>query len=173
MKSIYLVILGITMACSLQAQDWQNRRMGAVFVTVNGNKNLQVAIDGKVYSLPSAVSKINAINGLVAGMHELTITGTGDNNRRANNITTQFNLRRNYDMHINVNADGSLELIEKKKGWATTNNTPMSSTDFNNLMRNVRSQRTVDSRNAYLSTTFNTSGNYFTSRCWDVLFCKG
>jgi hypothetical protein len=166
MKSIFLVILSITMACSLQAQQWANQRMGAVYVTVNGNKNLQVSIDGTVYNLSntsSTVSKINAINGLVAGMHDLTITGTGNNSRRANNVITQFNLRRNFDMYINVNADGSLELIEKRKGYAATNNTPMSSTNFNNLMRNLRLQNTVDSRNRYLSTTFNTPNTYFTS----------
>ena len=145
------------MACSLQAQDWQNRRMGSVYITINGNKNLQLAIDGKVYSSPNysgTVNKISAINGLVAGMHDLTLTETENTSRRGNNnVITQFNLRRNFDMYINVTADGGLELIEKRKGFGTTTNTPMSSTNFNNLMRDVRLQRTVDSRNAYLSTT--------------------
>jgi hypothetical protein len=166
MKSVFLVLASITMACSLQAQQRQNQIMASVYVTVNGNKNLQVAIDGTVYSLPNSggmESKINTVNGLVAGMHSLTLTGPGNNNRRVNNVSTQFNLRRNFDMHINVNADGGLELIEKRKGWTTNANTPMSSTNFNNLMRNLRSQRTVESRNAYLSTTFNTPNNYFTS----------
>ena len=166
MKSIFIVLLSITMACGVQAQQWANQRMGSVYVTINGNKNLQVAIDGKVYSLPNTsgtVSKINAINGLVAGMHDLTLTGTENNSRRTNNVITQFNLRRNFDMHINVNTDGSLELIEKRKGFAATTNTPMSSTNFNNLMRDLRLQRTVASKNTYLSTTFNTPNNYFTS----------
>jgi hypothetical protein len=166
MKSISLVILSITMAFGLQAQQWANQRMGAVYVTANGNKNLQVSIDGTPYNFTSSsttTSKTNAINGLVAGMHDLTITGTGNNSRRANNITTQFNLRRNFDMHINVNADGSLELIEKRKGYGATTRTPMSTTNFNNLMRNVRSQNTVERRNAYLLSTFNSPNNYFTS----------
>lgn len=166
MKSIILVLVSITMFCSVQAQVRQNQRMGTVYVTVNGNKNLQVSIDGTVSSLPNSsgtVNKSNAITGLVEGMHDLTITGTENNSRRTNNIITQFNLRRNFDMYINVNADGSLELMEKRKGSAATTNTPMSSADFNKLMANLRSQRSVDTRNAYLSTTFNTANTYFTS----------
>jgi len=164
MKNIVLILLSITFACHAEAQQRQNQRMGAVYVTVNGNKNLQVAIDGNIYSLTSSsstVSKIPVISNLEAGMHGLTVTGTANNNRRADNITTQFNLRRNFDMYINLNADGSLELIEKSK--AASRNTPMTNTNFNTLMRNLRLQNTTQGRNAFLANTFNTANTYFTS----------
>ncbi|HEX2684125.1 MAG TPA: DUF4476 domain-containing protein [Ferruginibacter sp.] len=166
MKRILLAILSITLAAGVHAQQWQNQRMGSVYITANGNKNLQVSIDGTNYNLSttsSTVSKTNAITGLVAGMHELKISGTGNNTRRVNNVTTQFNLRRNFDMNINVNADGSIELIEKRKGYGASDRSPMSSTNFNRLMQDVRAQRTVESRNAYLSSTFNSPNNYFTT----------
>lgn len=93
--------------------------MSTVYVSVSGNKNLQVAIDGSVYSVNNnngTVNKINTpINSLAAGMHSLSFTRSANNNRKAGEITTQFNLRRNYDMYINVTANDSLELIEKRR----------------------------------------------------------
>ena len=97
-------------------------------------------------------------------MHSITFTRTGtSNNRTADNMTTQFNLRLNFDMYINVNANGSLELIEKRKGATANSNTPMSNTQFNTLIRNLRAQTNTQSRNAYLNRTFNTPNSYFTS----------
>src|SRR5687768_8538227 len=119
MKNIFLLLSGIMITCSIHAQNSQSQRTGAVYITVNGNKNLQVAIDGDIKTFistasTSTVNKTAPITNLEAGRHALTFTGTGAN-RMAENMTTEFNLRRNFDMYINVNADGSLELIEKRK----------------------------------------------------------
>jgi hypothetical protein len=153
------------MACTMQAQQRQNQRMGSVYITATGNKNLQVTIDGNVYNLTSngTTSKLNApITNLSTGMHSLAFT-RANNNRRANDISTQFNLRRNFDMYINVTSTGALELVEKRKGAVATSNTPMSSADFNIVMRDLRLQRTTQSRNAYLTTTFNKNNTYFST----------
>lgn len=120
MKNIFLILSGIIITCCVQAQNRQSQKMSAVYITVNGDKNLQVAIDGDVQTFisntSSTVSKTAPITNLEAGMHSITFTRTGtNNNRMADNMTTQFNLRRNFDMYINVNANGSLELIEKRK----------------------------------------------------------
>jgi len=168
MKNIFLILSGIIITCSIQAQNnRQSQRVGAVYITVNGDKNLQVAIDGNVQTFTSSantsnVSKTAPITNLEAGMHSITFTGT-NNNRTADNMTTQFNLRRNFDMYINVNANGSLELIEKRKGATANSNTPMSNTQFNTLTRNLRAQTNTQNRNAYLNRTFNTPNTYFTS----------
>ena len=169
MKNIFLLLSGIIITCSIQAQNRQSQRVGAVYITVNGDKNLQVAIDGNVQTFISGVSTGNVnktapITNLEAGMHSITFTRTEtSNNRTADNMTTQFNLRRNFDMYINVNENGSLELIEKRKGATANSNTPMSNTEFNTLIRNLRAQTNTQSRNAYLNRTFNTPNSYFTS----------
>ncbi len=169
MKNIFLLLSGIIITCSIQAQNPQSQRVGAVYITVNGDKNLQVAIDGNVQTFSNSsstgsVSKTSPITNLEAGMHSITFTRTGtSNNRTADNMTTQFNLRRNFDMYINVNENGSLELIEKRKNTTSNSNTPMSNTQFNTLTRNLRAQTSTQSRNAYLKRTFNTPNTYFTS----------
>lgn len=163
MKNIFLLLSGVIITCSIQAQSSQWQRTGAVYITVNGNKNLQVAIDGEVKTFvsntsTSTVNKTAPITNLEAGMHTITFTVTGaNNNRTAENMTTEFNLRRNFDMHINVNADGSLELIEKRKAGA--NNT----SQFNTVLRNLKAQATAQSKNVYLNSVFSTPDTYFTS----------
>lgn len=162
MKNIFLLLSGIMITCSLQAQNSLSQRIGAVYITVNGNKNLQVAIDGEVKTFistasTSTVNKTAPITNLEAGRHTLTFTGTGAN-RMAENMTTEFNLRRNFDMYINVNADGSLELIEKRKTGAGN-----STAQFNTVLRNLKAQATAQSKNVYLNSVFNTPNTYFTS----------
>lgn len=167
MKKIFLALFSLTLAYYMQAQLRQNQRTSSVYVTVSGNKNLQVTIDGTPYTLSSngTSSKSNPITSLAAGMHSLTITkpANNNNNRRSNDVTTQFNLRRNFDMHINVTSNGALELIEKRKGASVTANTPMSTADFNIVLRDLRAQRTTQTRNSFLTTKFNTPNTYFTT----------
>lgn len=147
---------------SIQAQNNQSQRIGAVYITVNGNRNLQVAIDGDVKTFltntsTSTVYKTSPITNLEAGRHTLTFTVTG-NNRMVENMTTEFNLRRNFDMYINVNADGSLELIEKRKVGSGNN-----VAQFNTVLRNLKAQTSNQSRNTYLNSVFSTPNTYFTS----------
>ena len=147
---------------SIQAQNNQSQRIGAVYITVNGNRNLQVAIDGDVKTFLTNTStstdyKTSPITNLEAGRHTLTFTVTG-NNRMVENMTTEFNLRRNFDMYINVNADGSLELIEKRKVGSGNN-----VAQFNTVLRNLKAQTSNQSRNTYLNSVFSTPNTYFTS----------
>lgn len=157
MKNLFLVCLALSLAGSVQSQR-QSQRTPAVYVTITGNKDYQVAIDGTTYNLNnvnSTVSKTNTpINTLSPGMHTLTLTRTANNNRRAGNYTTQFNLRRNFDMYINLNANGSVELIEKRNNGTATSRTPMSNNEFSTLTRNLRLQRTAAEKNTLLTNTF-------------------
>jgi hypothetical protein len=168
MKNIFFLLAGITIAGSAQGQSSQTQRVGVVYITINGNKNLQAAIDGNVVTFTSAtgtstVNKSAPISSLEAGMHTLTFTRTGAvNNRLFENMSTEFNLRRNFDLHINLNADGSLELIEKRK-VGTGSSGGMNNGQFNILLRNLKAQTTTSGRNNYLNNTFNTANTYFTS----------
>jgi len=169
MKNIFLLLSGIIITCSIQGQNTQVQRAAVLYITVNGNKNLQVAIDGDIVTFAgttgtSTVKKSAPITNLEPGMHTLTFTKTGAiNSRLFENITTEFNLRRNFDLHVNLNADGSLELIEKRKVGTGSSSTGMNNGQFNILLRNLKAQTTAQGRSNYLNNVFNTTETYFTS----------
>jgi len=169
--SIFLVVLSATL--SVPAQQTlpvqRQRNMNAVTITVNGNKNLQITVDGKDYLLNTNIANDTkttiAISDLETGQHTFQVTRTGQNGNRSENISTIFNLRRRYDMLINVNANGSLELIEKLRFWNYGNNQnqAMNSADFTRLLSNVRYQRTSSGKRSVITNAFNTPNNYFSS----------
>jgi Domain of unknown function (DUF4476) len=169
MKKLSVIVLGLFTVCQVFAQRTQ--RTSTVYINLFGNRNAQVAIDGTNYNLSSTTTTkaTTTLSNLVPGMHSLTVTRTGNNNanNNRNNISTEFNLRRNFDMTININANGSLELIETRRGAGqTTGNTraAMTASDFYTLSRNVRAQRTTDARYNYLVTTFNNTNTYLSSQ---------
>lgn len=173
MKKLSIILFSLFTLSTVFAQQRVGQRMNTVNINVYGNKNTQVAIDGNVYNLTNASSTVSKaiLSNLVVGMHTLTLTRTNNNNnnRRANDVTTQFNLRRNFDMTINVNANGSLELIETRKGGGTatvpgTSRTAMSDVDYNTLSRSLRTQTTTPGRYIFLTNTFSNTNYYFTSR---------
>ncbi len=175
MKRLSLILFSLFSLFTLStvfAQQRQTQRVSMVNIHLFGNKNVQVAVDGTSYNLNRGTTgKASvAVNNLAVGMHTLTLTKTNNNNNRANNndnnnVTTQFNLRRNFDMTININANGSLELIETRNAVVTgTNRTAMSNADYYNLTRSLRVQTTTQGRYTFLTNTFSNTSNYFTSR---------
>lgn len=169
MKKLSIILLGLCTACQVFAQ--RSQRNISVFINLYGNRNAQVAVDGTNYNLSSTTNSraTTTLSNLVPGMHSLSVirNGNSNNNNSRNNVTTEFNLRRNFDMTININANGSLELIETRRGAGQTTGTtrsPMTASDFYTLSRNVRAQRTADARYNYLTTTFNNSNTYLSSQ---------
>jgi hypothetical protein len=169
MKKLPIILLCFFTTCQVFAQRVQRSSM--VYINLFGNRSAQVAIDGTNYNLSSSATTkaTTTLSNLMPGMHSLAVTRSGNNNANnaRNNITTEFNLRRNFDMTININANGSLELIETRRGAGQTTGTvrtPMSASDFYTLSRNVRAQRTTDARYNYLATTFNNTNTYLSSQ---------
>ncbi|MBK9570123.1 MAG: DUF4476 domain-containing protein [Chitinophagaceae bacterium] len=161
--SVYLIILFT--ALSVQAQ--QPVSSSAVTISVYGNKNLRVSVDGKEYNLFNTIisgSKSTlTINNLEMGQHTLLFTRTDQPSNRTGRISTTFNLRYKFDMLIKLNGNGSLELIETLKPRMVDNPVPMSAADFTILLRNVRNQRSVTARRTIIANAFNVTNNYFTS----------
>lgn len=174
MKRFSTILFSLFTLTTVFAQQRQAQRVSMVNINLFGNKNVQVAVDGTNYNLNSGTaSKATvALNNLTVGMHTLTLTKTNNNNRANNNennyVTTQFNLRRNFNMTININANGSLELIETRKaaGQETGQGSRRAMTDaeYNNLTRSLRAQPTTQGRYSLLTSTFNNTNNYFTTR---------
>ncbi len=164
MKRVYIFFVSLLTTLSVLAQ-YNNK--SAVTITVNGNKNLQISVDGIDYDLYNNVAigdktTIN-IGDMESGQHTLQVIRTGQNNKRSEKISTIFNLRRRFDMLINVNANGSLELMEKMKFRNYGNKPAMSNADFTNLLNNVKYQRTTSGKRIVITNAFNNTNNYFSS----------
>ena len=165
MKQVSIFLISFFTALSVHAHREINA--SAVTITVNGNKNLQISVDGRAYSLSNNTGAGNkttiAVNNLEMGQHRLQVTRTRSNLNRSDRISTVFNLRSGYDMLIKVNGNGSLELIETMKYGSSGNQPPMSNTNFNTLLNNVKKSQSASSRRSLITNAFNNTNNYFTS----------
>ncbi|MBK8496464.1 MAG: DUF4476 domain-containing protein [Chitinophagaceae bacterium] len=143
MKQLSAIVIFLFTALTIYAQQYSND----VTITVNGSKNLQIAVDGRNYDLTNSTLKGEktsiAINNLVVGQHSLHRPG--------------------YDMLVRVNKNGSLGLIETKRTGVNANMPPMNTAEFNNLLAQVRNQRSPAGRKSVISDAFSNTQNYFTS----------
>lgn len=162
----YLLVLFLNMMLVLTAvaqQDFSN-----VTITVNGNTGLQLRIDDKEYtgnnnSSSSAVTIIE-IRNLSSSQHSLQITRAVNYSKRQDKILSSFFLRRGFDMLIELNEDGSLELVESKKEGSVYNyEPPMSDALFTTLLNNVKSLPSTMRRRTRISNAFSDGDNYFTA----------
>jgi len=150
---------------SAQGNMRVTNKTSIVSLTVNGSENLHVIVDSKesaLYNNRVADKTSITYNNLEMGQHTLLVTRSAQNSNQQERISTIFNLRPSYDMLINVTDNGSLELIETRKSNWTSTHSAMSNTDFNNLLRNVRSQRFANARSSQIENAFS-STNYFTA----------
>jgi hypothetical protein len=163
MKHVSIFFISFLTALSIHAQQ----NTSVVTITVNGNKNVQISVDAKEYNPNGSNAAGNkttiALNSVNIGQHTLQVTRTDQNTNRPDRISTTFNLRRGYDMLINLNGNGSLELIETKKTGFSDNRVSMSDADYNKLLNNVRSQRSTSGRRSSIANAFENAGNYFTT----------
>jgi Domain of unknown function (DUF4476) len=160
-----LAILFLTnVITSLSVYAQQN--ISAVTMEINGNRNLQVLVDGKVFNLTNSSTTGTktgiSFNNLGLGQHTIQVIRTEVIPGVKETIPVLFNLRYGFDMLIIVNENGSLELTETKKTMVYEN-PPMNNTDFNNLLKNVRAQATVNGRRSVIANAFNNTNNYFTT----------
>ncbi len=165
MKQVAIYLISFLTALSVHAE--QNIAGSNVTITVNSNTNLQVYIDSKDYNFVNAATNdIKAtitINNLETGQHSLLFVLTNPNKSGSTRINTIFNLRYGYDMNIKLNGNGSLELIETRKIANSANHLPMNNSDFNYLLRNVRSQRSTNGKRTVIVSALNVNNNYFTT----------
>lgn len=159
MKQFFLFFISILMALAVFAQ--QNTT-----IAVTGTQNLKLSIDGKAYNLVNGNATGNRttvlLNNLKAGQHSLLISRTDAYNNQAEKISPVFNLRKGYNMLVNVNANGSLELIETKV-TEIENRSPMSNAAFTILLKNVKSQQSPNGRRSVIANSLNNTDNYFTA----------
>lgn len=161
MKQLFLFIISISTALAAFAQN-----AGTTIIAVTGTQNLELSIDGKVYNLVNSNITDNkttvVLDNLKPGQHSAVIRRTDAYSNQVEKVYPVFNLRKGYNMLVNVNANGSLELIETK---TTTNESrsPMSNTAFTVLLKNVKSQQSPNGRRSLIANSLNNTDNYFTA----------
>lgn len=167
MKPLSIFIISCLTAASAFAQS-----NIIVTVTLNGNVNKEVLIDGNPY-YPTNYSNTSSnnqnmitVNNLAAGQHTLQVVRS-NNNRRNVGTERVFNLRSGYDLDIVVNGNGTVQLTEKRiRGNRPTNpntGTAMNNYNFNILVRDVTNITTNLGRVSAVNTAFLNTGNYFTT----------
>ncbi|MFI5128366.1 MAG: DUF4476 domain-containing protein [Chitinophagales bacterium] len=178
MKKILVFLVSCVTTLSVLAQYYS---ASTVTITVNGNKNRQVLVDGKNYSATEPVINDNSvitgnppvsitITDLQTGQHKLELVrvNQNQNNNRNNRTNTKtFNTRAGYDMQIIVNNDGSVQLKEvKQKRNRNANNqyrTPMTDASFTALLKTVQKEWRTSTRTTLVTNAFANTSNYFTT----------
>jgi hypothetical protein len=162
MKQLFLFIISISTVLAAFAQQ----SAGTTIIAVTGTRNLELSIDGKVYNLVnSSITNDKTtvvLDNLKAGQHSAVIRRTNSYSDQVEKVSPVFNLRKGYNMLVNVNANGSLELIETKAA-TTESRLPMSNTAFTVLLKNVKSQQSPNGRRSLIANSLNNTDNYFTA----------
>ena len=161
MKKVAFFVIGLVIALGLYAQEKKT-----VSFSITGNKNLKLAMDGKVQALTNSQvandnTKIVFLN-IQTGQHSFQVDRTDPYTAKPEKISSFFNFRTGFDLLVKVNFDGSLELIETKRAVVVAP-TPMSNYNFTVLLNNVKRQKTSTARKNLLTDAFNKPTNHFTS----------
>jgi hypothetical protein len=143
---------------------------GTVKITLNGNKNFMVTIDGRSYT-PNTTSggkKEILITDLQNGHHTIEIYKP--NNRGVNKsiYSSSFTLDQNEMMNIVVNNNGGVRIEESTSNeayggaYGNTYRSPISDAGYNQLFRTISNKRGQAARLTAAREVFNNSSNYFT-----------
>ena len=174
MKTFLIALIGSIFSLSAIAQT--------VTVTVMGNRNKQLSIDGTMYTIEPTTSNSRTpivITGLALGQHNIeVVNGNPSDNISDENISQSFRLRTGYDLAITIRNNGAVQLRESKaKATAVSNHpaqykAPMSSTTFNTLLNNVKRQTKQSTKNTLVNNALAATSNYFTTSQVDQLISQ-
>ncbi|MBC7948958.1 MAG: DUF4476 domain-containing protein [Chitinophagaceae bacterium] len=154
MKALFSVL---AMAISLVAIS-----QSTVTIKTEGNRNKQVIVDNKTYTIPTATSTSTTttqsvvITDLLPGQHSLSVVRTNQTTSR-NSAKSTFNLRDGYDLTLTVSNNGSVSTSETRNSRRGGNAGQLSTKNFNTLYTNTKNKTGASARSAYLEAEFNTS----------------
>ncbi len=172
MKWIMILLLGFSNFFSATSQ--------VVTVTVNGNRNLQVIINQRIFDIDNNTtnnqSKTFTINNLQPGEHSLQLIRINDSNvndddmvdrnnlPRTRNVST-FQVKQGFDVSIVIAPNGLVQVKEKQIA-GTTSDTRMAVTDaaFNTILQDVEYHWRNTRKITAAQTAFTNNNNYFTAQ---------
>lgn len=153
-----MLLVSCLMITSIFAQT-----VSTLTITVKGNNNDAVIIDGKEYVVTSDYNTNTntpiVVSSLQAGQHTLQLRRRDE----VNIASIPFTIRTGYDLQITITANGSIQQRETK--WRADNNTatPMSDADFTVLYNSIRSQWRTANKVRLASDAFANTSYYFTT----------
>ena len=148
---------------------------GNVTITINGNQNMHVHIDGKTYTLANfkkngANSKSMLITNLANGQHTIKVFRATTANRRSTEVySSTFTLRSEYDMKITVNGNnGRVKMAEvlingQTNTQGNSSQKEMSASTFNQLYQTISRKWSEDTKYAEANKTFTSTTNKFST----------
>jgi hypothetical protein len=166
MKTLMTLLISSLIATAAGAQVTQN----SVTLNIRGNQAREITIDGRSYTPPTSynneISSI-VISDLQPGQHTLKVLRTENNyNNKDRNVNSSFTLRTGYDLTININANGGLQMTEKfngNRGTGQYSTSAMSNYSFGNLYRSIQKLRGNGSRANAITNALSYNNNAFTS----------
>jgi CTP:phosphocholine cytidylyltransferase-like protein len=147
---------------------------GTVRVTINGNKDFVVKIDGRIYTPnTTGTSKQIVITDLQNGRHRLQILRPVRNGSTREIYSSNFNLNANESLDITVNGNGRVHMEETTDNLAygdngynypnNPNRSPMTESSFNQLYRYINNQYGQSAKMTSAREVFNNSNNYMST----------
>jgi hypothetical protein len=158
MKTFILSLLGWFATLAVAAQT------NTVTVTVNGNRNTAVIVDGRTYSVndystTQGNKRTVTITDLLPGQHTIALARL--NNSSASQ--SSFYLRSGYNMNINIRNNGGIRLSETRMSTTAYGRNPMTENDFDVLLTNIQRQRRAASRTTAVTDAINNGSYYFST----------
>lgn len=154
MKTLFSVLSTFLLSFSVFAQSTQP----TVTINTTGNRNKQVIIDGKNYSITNLTANDDqdiVITDLSIGQHSLDVVRSNINSNRTTSTKTTFTVRDGYDLAITIGASGAVSSAEKRIArWGNNNNNnnQLSTNAYNKLYSQVIAKTTATSRATLLET---------------------
>jgi hypothetical protein len=151
MKTLFTLLLTGLTALSAFAADVTGR----ITVSLNGNKDYQVLIDGRNYYTNNDRIFLNDVR---AGQHTIEVLKIRNNNSRngRNNVkpvySGSFTVHQQYDMNITIDRNGRVQFNETKS------RSNRNDRDWNNKRRDERYNDRYDDRNN--NGGWNNNNNY-------------
>lgn len=116
MRFCFTLMAILALVLNVSAQRNRNQ----VNLTIVGNKDLRLMVDGRDQLLANTVVTGNSSSGNLErinnGQHTLQVSRTNLNTNRIEQVSTSFVIRRGYDLDITVTGNGCIEMIESRGG---------------------------------------------------------
>jgi hypothetical protein len=154
MKKISCIVMAAFFAASAYSQSLR--------VSFNGNRDFQLMVDGKTYNSTSYSDNDVVLNNL-SGKHDVSVYKINKRGRSKKLYSSAVSLSYGQEVHLTINNDGSISREETSSNAAYGYKSPMSSTDFDQVYRNVNTQWSQASKMSEARDVFNNSSYYFSA----------
>lgn len=157
-------LFSFLVTCMIASYALAQVNSGTVSVSVTGNRNKQITVDGKLYTINNTNANSEqdvVINNLAIGQHALQVIRTNPNSNKKSTTNTSFTLRSGYDLDIRINGNGAVTMTEKRTG--RNDGAAISTNAFNKIYTATQKKTSSSLRASFLENEFVNTGKLFTS----------